>query len=264
MVIESLNDSVGEKRGRRVPGDLVRIITVLVLVVSCFFVSIAEAGLLDKVDKARAYLDKNKNTGGGLDSDTVIAGLKEALSVSAKNGVSNVSKVDGYFGNTMIRIPTPEKVRKIEKMMRKAGFHKEVDAFILSMNRAAEKAAPQALSFFADAVREMTFPDAMHILQGNNTAATDFLKSRTYERIFGSFRPIVASAMNDVGVTRSFKQLTEKARTIPLLKQEHVDLDHYVTSRALDGLFVVLGQEEGKIRKDPGARTTDLLRTVFQ
>jgi hypothetical protein len=144
------------------------------------------------------------------------------------------------------------------------GFRKEVDAFELSMNRAAEKAAPQALSFFVGAVKEMTIPDAMKILRGNDTAATDFLKSKTYVRIYGAFKPVVTSAMNDVGVTRSFKELMDKARTIPLLKRETVDLDHYVTSKALDGLFIMVGQEEKKIRKDPAARVTELLRTVFK
>ena len=143
-------------------------------------------------------------------------------------------------------------------------MHKEVDAFILSMNRAAEKAAPQALSFFTDAVKEMTIPDAVGILRGNDTAATDFLKSKTYDRIYGAFKPVVSSAMNDVGVTHSFKQMMDKARTIPLLKREAVDLDHYVTSKALDGLFIVVGQEEKKIRKDPAARVTELLKTVFK
>lgn len=235
--------------------------TFLALLTCLLFASPAHADLLDK---ARTYLDKNKNAGGTPDTNTIIAGLKEALSVGAKNGVGKVSRVNGYLGNELIRIPAPESVRKIETMLRKLGFHKEVDQFVTSMNRAAEKAAPQALSFFAGAVKEMTIPDAVKILHGNDTAATDFLKSKTYKRIYDSFKPVVTSAMNDVGVTRSFKELMDKAASIPLLKREVVDLDHYVTSKALDGLFVVVGQEEKKIRKDPAARVTELLRTVFK
>ena len=234
---------------------------VLALAATLLFVSSTDAGLLDK---ARAYREKNKNAGSELDTNTIIAGLKQALSVGAKNGIAAVSRVDGYFGDPMIKIPVPEKIRKIEKVLRKAGFHKEVDKFVLSMNRAAEKAAPQARSFFIAAVKEMTIPDAVQILRGNDTAATDFLKSRTYDGIYGTFRPVVSSAMNDVGVTRSFKEMMAKAGTIPLLKRESVDLDHYVTSKALDGLFVVVGQEEKKIRKDPAARVTELLKTVFK
>ncbi len=236
-------------------------IVVSVLSACLLFTSLADASLLDKV---REYSQKSGESSREPDTNTITAGLKEALSVGAKNGVTTVSRVDGYFGNQLIRIPMPEKLQKIERVMRKAGFHKEVDAFVLSMNRAAEKAAPQALSFFTDAVKEMTIPDAVNILRGNDTAATDFLKSKTFDRIYGAFKPTVSSTMNDVGVTRSFKQMMDKAGRIPLLKRESVDLDHFVTSKALDGLFVVVGQEEKKIREDPAARVTDLLRTVFK
>jgi hypothetical protein len=238
-----------------------RPIVVLLLMAALFGASLAHAGLADKV---REYREQKQEAGGAPDTATVAAGLKEALTIGAKNGVSAVSKVNGYFGNELIRIPMPEKLQKIENMMRKFGFHKEVDTFVLTMNRAAEKAAPRALSFFTDAVREMTIPDAVGILRGNDTAATDFLRAKTYSRIYDAFKPVVSSAMNDVGVTRAFKQMMDKARTIPFLKGEVVDLDHYVTSKALDGLFVVVGQEEKKIRKDPAARVTDLLKTVFR
>jgi hypothetical protein len=238
-----------------------RRIVVALFVIGLFGASLAHAGLMDKV---REYREKKQGASGEPDSNTIIAGLKEALSVGAKNGVTTVSKVDGYFGNQLIKIPIPENIQKTEKMLRKVGLNKEVDAFILSMNRAAEKAAPKALSFFTDAVKEMTIPDAVGILRGSDTAATDFLRSKTYDRVYGAFKPVVSSAMNDVGVTHAFKEMMDKARTIPLLKREAVDLDHYVTSKALDGLFVVVGQEEKKIRKDPAARVTELLRTVFK
>ncbi|HEX9136525.1 MAG TPA: DUF4197 domain-containing protein, partial [Nitrospirota bacterium] len=198
------------------------------------------------------------------DTNTIVSGLKEALSIGAKNGVKTVSQVDGYFGNPLIRIPMPENIQRIEKALRKAGFNKEVDRFILSMNRAAEKAAPQALNLFVNAVKEMTIPDAVGILRGNDTAATDYLKSKTFDELYKSFKPSISSSMNDVGVTRTFKEMMDKTRRIPFLKKESVDLDHYVTSKALDGLFTVVGQEEKKIRKDPAARVTELLKTVFK
>jgi len=231
------------------------------LLLSTFGASLSYANLLDKVKDYRA---KQRESGGELDSKTIIAGLKEALNVGAKNGVSTVSKVNGYFGNQMIKILVPEKVKKIERLMRKAGMGKEVDKFVVSMNRAAEKAAPQALSFFVAAIKEMTIPDAVKILRGKDTEATEYLRSKTYDRISGAFKPVVSSAMNDVGVTRSFKEMMDKAKSIPMLKRESVDLDQYVTSKALDGLFVMVGQEEQKIRKDPAARVTELLRTVFK
>jgi hypothetical protein len=143
-----------------------RRIVVLLLVTGLFGASLAHAGLLDKV---REYREQIRETGGEPDTNTVIAGLKEALTIGAKNGVTNVSKVDGYFGNQLIKIPMPENIKRTEKVLRKVGFHKEADAFILSMNKAAEKAAPQALSIFTDAVKEMTIPDAVKILHGNDT-----------------------------------------------------------------------------------------------
>jgi len=233
----------------------------LVLAVCLLAVPPAEAGLRDRVKKA---LNDRSEGSGELDTNTIIAGLKEALSVGAKNSVTKVSQIDGYFGNELIRIKAPEKIAKIEKLMRKAGQGKYVDQFILSMNRAAEKAAPQALDFFVAAVKEMTISDAVVILRGNDTAATAYLKSKTHDRIYGAFKPVVISTMNEVGVTRSFKEMMDKAKGIPLLKKEVVDLDHYVTSKALDGLFTMVGQEEQKIRKDPVARVTDLLKKVFK
>lgn len=233
----------------------------LVLIICLLAASPAQAGLRDRIEKA---LHDRKGGSGELDASTIAAGLKEALSVGARNSVTTVSKVDGYFGNQLIRIAAPEKIEKMERIMRKAGRGKYVDQFILTMNRAAEKAAPQALDFFVAAVKEMTIPDAVAILRGNDTAATAYLKSKTFDRIYGAFKPLVTAAMNDVGVTRSFKEMMDKARTIPLLKNEVVDLDHYVATKALDGLFTMVGQEEQQIRKDPAARVTELLKTVFK
>jgi len=233
----------------------------LVLIICLLAASPAQAGLRDRIEKA--LHDRNGGSG-ELDASTIAAGLKEALSVGARNSVTTVSKVDGYFGNQLIRIAAPEKIEKMERIMRKAGRGKYVDQFILTMNRAAEKAAPQALDFFVAAVKEMTIPDAVAILRGNDTAATAYLKSKTFDRIYGAFKPLVTAAMNDVGVTRSFKEMMDKARTIPLLKNEVVDLDHYVATKALDGLFTMVGQEEQQIRKDPAARVTELLKTVFK
>lgn len=224
----------------------------------------ASADLRDQFLKFQnEYLDKDKPSD-ALDNNTVAAGLKEALSVGTRNSVSLVSKADGYFKNPQIRIPLPENVRKIEKVLRSAGMGREVDKFLLSMNRAAEKAAPRALDLFLGAVKEMTIPDAISILRGNDTAATDYLKAKTSDKLYRSFRPEVSAAMDTVGVTLSFKRMMDKARSIPFLKDESVDLDHYVTTKALDGLFLMVSHEEMKIRKDPAARVTDLIRKVFK
>jgi hypothetical protein len=157
----------------------------------------------------------------------------------------------------------PEKIRKVADVLEKVGYRQQVDDFVHSMNRAAEKAAPKAASIFGDAIREMTIDDARKILTGGDTAATDFFKAKTHERIYGAFMPVVGSAMNEVGVTRSYKEMMSKYESIPFMSRESVDLDHYVTTKAMDGLYYMIGQEEKKIRTDPAARVTDLLKTVF-
>lgn len=194
----------------------------------------------------------------------IIAGLKEALALGTKNAVKELSATDGYFGNKAVKILLPENIRKIEKALRFAGYDKEVDAFILSMNRAAENAAPQAADIFAGAIRSMTFDDAKKILNGGNTAATDFFKSKTSTQLFDALKPEVSRSMNEVGVTKAYKDLVERyTSTMPFVKMESLDLDRYVTGKSLDGLFYMLGEEETKIRTNPAARTTELLQKVF-
>jgi hypothetical protein len=138
-----------------------------------------------------------------------------------------------------------------------------VDEFVLSMNRAAEMAAPQAKSIFVESIREMTFEDAKKILNGGDTAATDFFKASTSDRLYEAFKPIISSSMNDVGATRKYKEMMGQYTALPFTSAESVDLDHHVTNKSLDGLFYMVGEEEKKIRTDPAARVTDLLKTVF-
>jgi hypothetical protein len=197
------------------------------------------------------------------DNSTIAKGLKEALSVGAQNAVNSVGKADGYFGNQIIKILLPDKIRNVADLLGTIGFRKEVDDFILSMNRAAEKAAPKAAGFFADALKEMTFDDAVGIWKGGNTSATEYFRRKTHEPIYNSFKPVVASSMNEVGVTRSYNNLLEKYESFTFGQSESLDLDNYVTNKALDGLFYMLGEEEKKIRTDPAARVTELLKKVF-
>lgn len=198
------------------------------------------------------------------DSGTVASGLKEALSVGTKNAVGLLSKKDGYFGNEAVKILLPENIRRVGDALRMAGYQKEVDAFILSMNRAAEKAAPKAADIFAGAIREMSITDAQRILNGGNTAATEYFKSKTSSQLFDAFKPDISQSMNEVGVTKAYKAMTDRyTAMMPFVKTESLDLDRYVTSKSLDGLFYMVGQEETKIRTNPAARTTELLRKVF-
>lgn len=199
----------------------------------------------------------------GLSDEKIVAGLKEALRVGTQNTVNLTGKMDGYFRNEAIKILMPEKLRTLEKGLRTVGYGSEIDEFVLSMNRAAERAAPQAKEIFWDAIKAMSFDDARKILGGNETAATDYFKGKTTDRLTAAFKPIVDQSMNEVGVTRQYKDLVGRFQTIPFVKTESFDLDHYVTDKSLAGLFYVLGQEEKKIRTNPAARVTDLLKEVF-
>jgi hypothetical protein len=201
--------------------------------------------------------------GRGLSESRIIEGLKEALQIGTAKAVEKVSLTDGYFKNPRIHIPLPEEVQKIEKLVRTMGLGAQVDAFELSMNRAAERAAPEAKSLFVDAIKQMTFSDARTILQGRQNEATLYFEDKTRDRLYELFKPLVHNAMSKVGVTRSYQKLDTTVRTIPFADKLSFDLDDYVTNKGLDGLFLMVAEEERKIREDPAARVTDLLKEVF-
>ena len=200
---------------------------------------------------------------GGLSNAEIIQGLKEALQVGTENAVKLVSKPDGYYQTPDIKIPLPESVQKVEKILRATGYGEKVDSFELSMNRAAERAAPEAKSIFGDAITQMTFDDAKKILDGRDNEATLYFEDKTSDRLQEVFKPIVKDAMGEVGVTQSFQDLNTRAESMPFGKSLSFDLDQYVTDGALNGLFNMLADEEKRIRTEPAARVTDLLKKVF-
>lgn len=214
----------------------------------------------------KSFLKKLQETFGeqaGLSQSDIVDGLKEALEVGTGNTVQALSKVNGYFRNPELKIPLPESIKTYEKILRSTGFGSQVDAFERSMNRAAEKAAPEAKALFVDAIKAMTFSDARTILDGDDDAATRYFKGKTSNRLRSLFKPIVHQAMEKVGVTRHYTSLSRKIKALPFAGDYVVDLDAYVTQKAIDGLFVRLAQEEAKIRNDPAARVTELLKRVF-
>ena len=198
-----------------------------------------------------------------LSDEKITSGLKEALQVGTDNAVRSTGRPDGYFGNEAIRVLMPEKLRTLEKGLRAIGYGPDVDEFVLSMNRAAERAAPHAKAIFWGAILELSIEDARQIFSGGDTAATDYFRDKTTDKLVGAFTPVIEEAMDEVGVTRQYNQLVGRARAIPFLKSELLDINEYVVSKALDGLFYVLAEEERKIRKDPAARITELLKEVF-
>jgi Protein of unknown function (DUF4197) len=197
-------------------------------------------------------------------SDTKISsGLKQALQIGADQAVKVTGRPDGYFANQEIKILMPSNLRPLEKGLRMIGYGPKIDDFVLSMNRAAEAAAPAARKIFIDAITAMTINDARGILSGGDTAATNYFKEKTTPQLTSAFRPVVERTMAKNGVTQQYNALAQQYKSIPFAKNQDLDISHYVVSKALDGLFFELGQEERKIRKDPAAQTTNLLKEVF-
>ncbi|MEZ4886101.1 MAG: DUF4197 domain-containing protein [Chitinophagales bacterium] len=194
----------------------------------------------------------------------VIQGLKQALEVGITKGAGVVSQLDGYNGNANIRIPFPPDVQKVENTLRDLGLGNEIDKLVVNINRGAEEAAKGAAKIFISSIQKMTITDAMSILKGENNAATNFLKRTTTQELYNSFRPVIETSLNQVGVTRNWDDIVGKYNKVPFVKKVNPDLADYVTNQALDGLFFMVEKEEAKIRKDPLARTTDILKRVFK
>ena len=195
---------------------------------------------------------------GQSDESTVVAGLKEALRVGTERTVHSASARDGFNGNSLIRIPLPDALDTAAKGLRLAGFGSHVDELELSMNRAAERAAGEAAPVFWNAITSMSFSDARSILSGGERAATDYFERTTRETLAGRFSPIVDRSMREVGLVRTYDDFVDRLPFRPTFS-----LQEYVTDRSLDGLFTLLAGEEKRIREDPAARTTELLRQVF-
>lgn len=208
-----------------------------------------------------------------LSEGEVVSGLKQALSRGTTHAIETLGRKDGFWGNPAVRIPLPKRLREVASLARRLGQGAKVDAFQLSLNRAAEKAVPEVAGLFGDAIRRMTLKDAMGILHGGDHAATDYFRRAEGPRLAERIRPIVARATDSVGVTRRYKALMSGSEggvlgsALALAersgKDSNVDLDTYVTNEALDGLFKTIGEEELAIREHPAARTTELLRKVF-
>ncbi|RPD46700.1 DUF4197 domain-containing protein [Paracnuella aquatica] len=207
-------------------------------------------------------LFKKGGAASALSSDEIAAGLKQALEVGAERGTSLLSAPDGFFKNAALKILMPEDAKKVESTLRNVGLGKQVDAAILSMNRAAEDAAKNATPIFVDAIHSMTLNDAMGILKGGDFAATEFLKSKTSVALMAAFKPVIDQSLAKVDATKHWTTLTT---TYNRFSRERVetDLNQYVAQKALAGIFQQLSLEEQKIRKNPAARSTDLLKKVF-
>lgn len=212
----------------------------------------------------------NSQTGGGdaigngLGQTEIVRGLKEALAQGATKAVNQLGQTNGFWGDQLVKIAAPDQLNSITKTLRRIGQDKLVNEFELSLNRAAEKAVPEAAQILGDAIRGMTFVDAKAILQGDDQAATQFFQRTTTDQLFARLYPIVQESTSRTGVTQAYKNLLGEAGFLAgLVKLDAESLDRHVTDEALDGLFQLIGQEEQKIRDNPSARTTEILKEVF-
>ena len=198
-----------------------------------------------------------------LTEKDAMEGIKEALVNGTSESVKLVSIIDGYWGNPEIKIPFPSEAKDIESRLRAIGLGKKVDEFNLSINRAAEKAANEAKPIFIAAIKGMTVKDAINIVRGQNNAATIYLQNTTSSELKDKFQPIIKTSLDNVNATKYWSDLITAYNKIPLIKKMNPNLTGYVTDKAINGLFIMIAREELKIRKDPMARTSALLKKVF-
>jgi Protein of unknown function (DUF4197) len=226
-------------------------------------VCLAQSPLDNLKKKAEAAFGSPEANAGELSDDKITAGLKEALRVSTGKAVASTGRPDGFLKNVAIKILLPPKLQTTGKTMRLIGMGAQVDELEIGMNRAAEQATPQAKQIFLNALTKMTFSDARSILTGGDNAATQYFKRQSSQDLTTAFTPIVHQAMLRVGVIKQYNQLMQNSGAARFSSSRNLNLDDYVVGKTLDGLFYELAEEEKRIRKDPAARTTTLLKEVF-
>ncbi|EEF78455.1 hypothetical protein MDMS009_2999 [Methylophaga thiooxydans DMS010] len=221
--------------------------------------------MLDDLKEAgKTFMPGAETADSTLDTNTIISGLKEALSVGSQRAIDTIGQTDGFLANPKIRIPLPPQVEQVGGLMRQFGMSGLADEFATSMNRAAEEAAPEATNIVINAIKNMSIEDAKQILNGPDNAATEYFKTKTSDQLSTLFRPTIENSLDQVGSTRYYNQLSDQVSDVPVVGQNlNVDLPDYVTEQALNGLFTMLAIEEKKIRENPAARSTELLKKVF-
>jgi hypothetical protein len=230
------------------------ILTISVLLTACTSAQINQT--MSEVNKAMG-----KET--PLTTAEVADGLKEALIKGTSTGSDQASQLDGYFKNPQIKIPLPPELQKIESKLRSIGLGDQVEKFVLTLNRGAEDAAREAKPIFISAVKQMTVQDAWGILKGSDNAATEYLKRTTSAQLREKFKPVIANSLNKVSATKYYTDIVTTYNRIPLVEKVNPDLNDYATTKAMDGLFLLIAGEEKKIRENPLERTTELLKKVF-
>lgn len=223
-----------------------------------------QAGWKDFVNDMKSEVKSSSTSKGGLSSSEISNGLKEALQVGTKKSITVLGKTDGFYKDKSVKILMPKKLKKVDKLLRKIGQKKLADKFIKTMNRAAEQSVKSTLSIFVSAIKQMTLKDAVNIYKGREDEATRYFRKTKAGEIHKTIRPIVRKATQQTGVTSNYKKIYKKIRKLnPKLTKSMPDIDAYITEKTMDGIFRKIAKEEALIRKNPAARTTDILKKVF-
>ncbi|HZY81779.1 MAG TPA: DUF4197 domain-containing protein [Cyclobacteriaceae bacterium] len=212
----------------------------------------------------QAISDFGKSGGNNRPTSSEVAeGLKEALLKGVSTGADKLSVADGYFKNPEIKIPFPPDTKKVEDRLRQVGMGDQVDRFVATLNHGAEEAAKEAKPIFISAIQQMTIEDAWGILKGQQDAATQYLRKTTSVQLKDKFKPVIKNSLDKVSATKYYTDLVNTYNKIPMVEKVNPNLDDYATDLAIQGLFVMIAKEEQNIRRDPLARTTDILKRVF-
>ena len=237
-------------------------IIVIVGIVNAFLLNNAHAGWKDFLDDVKSQVKSAQK--GKLSTEEIIEGLKEALRVGTRKSIDILGKPDGFYKDPSVKIPMPENLKKVEKLLRNIGQKKLADKFIETMNRAAEKSVQSTFEIFVKAIKRMTLKDAMDIYKGRDDEATRYFRKTEGGELHNTIHPIVQDATKKTGVTSTYKEITRKIRRLHLpVDIDMPDIDEYVTAKTMDGIFQKLAKEEALIRKDPAARITEILKKVF-
>lgn len=199
----------------------------------------------------------------GISNREAVNALKAALEKGARAAVEQLGRENGFYGDARVKIPLPESLARAERTMRRLGMRKYADELVLAMNRAAEAAVPEAKQLFVSSVKKMSVQDAKGILTGGETAGTEYFRRTTSEQLKKRFLPIVRKSTEKVGVAQTYNRYAQQGAALGLIREEHADLDAYVTQKALDGLFFMVAEEERKIRKDPVGAASSIIKKVF-
>ncbi len=230
----------------------------------CFLLTTCTLMLGCKTIDLKQVTDSLEQIQKPLDEKTVIAGLKQALEVSTINTVTQTSQKGGFSDNPLIHIPLPEQLQNIAATLNKFGFGQYAEQLELQINRSAEQASSQAKTVFIDSISRMSLQDGWKILNGKQNAATEYFRQNTERQLSQKFQPIITRSMNTVGFYNDYQKLLKVYDSLPLTNKPNLNIENYIMQKTLDGLFSLVAIEEAKIRQNPSARITELLRRVFQ